>query len=63
LLMHLTRGQPARAPEIISIQHWNLSNGGVRNVFIDSRMVLFVTAYHKGYEYSERTKVIQRFLP
>jgi len=58
LLMHLTGGQPARAPEIISIRHRNSSNGGVRNMFIDSGIVLFVTVYYKGYEYSERTKVI-----
>jgi superfamily II DNA helicase RecQ len=25
--------------------------------------VLFVTAYHKGYEFTERTKIIQRYLP
>ena len=24
---------------------------------------MFVTAYHKGYEFSEKTKLIQRFLP
>jgi superfamily II DNA helicase RecQ len=63
VLMHLTGGQAARAPEIISIRHQNSSNGGVRNIFIDDGLVLFVTAYHKGYEYSEKAKLIQRFLP
>ena len=63
MLMHLAGGQAARAPEIISIRHRNTANGGIRNVFIDRGMVLFVTAYHKGYEYSEQTKIIQRFLP
>jgi hypothetical protein len=32
-------------------------------VFIDRGLVLFVTAYHKGYEFTERTKIIQRYLP
>jgi hypothetical protein len=63
ILMHLTGGQAARAPEIISIRHRNTANGGIRNIFIDGGLVLFVTAYHKGYEYSEKAKLIQRFLP
>ena len=32
-------------------------------MFIDDGLVMFVTAYHKGYEFSEKTKLIQRFLP
>jgi len=30
---------------------------------MDGGLISFVTAYHKGYEYSEKTKLIQRFLP
>lgn len=63
ILVHLTGGQAARAPEIISIRHRNTANGGIRNIFLDGGLVLFVTAYHKGYEYSEKTKLIQRFMP
>jgi hypothetical protein len=63
VLMHFTGGQAARAPEIIGIRHQNSTNGGVRNIFIDNGLVMFVTAYHKGYEFSEQTKLIQRFLP
>jgi superfamily II DNA helicase RecQ len=63
VLMHFCGGQAARAPEIIGIRHRNTTNGGVRNVFIDDGLVMFVTAYHKGYEFSEQTKLIQRFLP
>lgn len=63
MLMHISGGQAARAPEIIGIRHRNTANGGVRNVFIDKGLVLFVTSYHKGYELSEQTKVIHRFLP
>ena len=62
-LKHVVGGQAARAWEIIGIRHRNTSNGGVRNVFIDDGLVMFVTAYHKGYEFSEKTKLIQRFLP
>lgn len=63
ILTHLVGGQAARAPEIIGIRHRNTTNGGVRNIFVDQGLVMFVTAYHKGYEFSERTKLIQRFLP
>ena len=55
-------GQAARAREISRIRHRNISNGGVRNIFIDNGLVKFVIAYHKGYEFSEKTKLIQRFL-
>ena len=58
ILMHMCSGQAARTTEIMSIRHQNTSNGGIRNVFIDRGMVLFVTAYHKGYEFSEHTKIV-----
>jgi hypothetical protein len=63
ILMHITGGQAPRAPEIISIRHRNTVNGGLRNIFMDAGLVLFVTVYHKGYKYSEKAKLIQRFLP
>src|SRR6187402_3553284 len=63
VLKHFSGGQAARAWEIIGIRHRNTSNGGVRNIFIDDGLVMFVTAYHKGYEFSEKVKLIQRFLP
>ena len=56
--MHIVGGQPARAPEIMSIRHQNTANGGIRNIFIDQGLVLFVTAYYKGYEYSKKIKLI-----
>ena len=63
ILMHCTGGQAARATEIIGIRHQNTRNGGVRNIFVEDGLVVFVTSYHKGYEFSEKIKVIQRFLP
>jgi superfamily II DNA helicase RecQ len=63
ILMHCTGGQPARATEIMGIRYQNTRNGGVRNIFIEDGLVCFVTSYHKGYESSEKLKVIQRFLP
>lgn len=62
-LMHITGGQPARGPEILSIRHRNTVQGGHRNLFIEDGMVVFVTRYHKGYEVTGDVKIIHRYLP
>ncbi|KAI7148150.1 hypothetical protein KC316_g15819, partial [Hortaea werneckii] len=62
-LMHMTGGQPARGPEILSIRHRNTVQGGHRNLFIEDGMVVFVTRYHKGYEVTGDVKIIHRYLP
>lgn len=63
LLMHMVSGQPARAPEILSIRSRNTANGGIRNLFVHDGMVCFVTTYHKNYRSSGEVKVIHRYLP
>lgn len=63
VLMHLSGGQPARGPEILSIRYCNTANGGRRHVFVEDGMMVFVTEYHKGYSISGTTKVIHRYLP
>lgn len=63
VLMHVSGGQPARAPELLSIRHCNTKNGGRRNIFVENGMMVFVTAYHKGYALEGRTKIIHRYLP
>jgi superfamily II DNA helicase RecQ len=64
VLVHLTAGSPARATELTSIQIENGPEGrGQRGVFIDNGMVDFVTAYHKGWSASKKSKVIHRFVP
>ena len=62
-LMHITGGQPARGPEILSVRHSNTAKGGHRNIFIEDGMVVFVTRYHKGYAVSGDVKIIHRYLP
>ena len=42
-LMHITGGQPARGPEILSVRHSNTVQGRFRNLFIEDGMVVFVT--------------------
>lgn len=62
-LMHITRGQPARGPEILSVRHSNTTQGRFRNLFIEDGMVMFVTQYHKGEQYQANLKIIHRYLP
>ena len=46
IAIHICGGQPARAPELLSIRHKNTDSGGHRNVFIEDGMVTMVTSYH-----------------
>jgi hypothetical protein len=62
-LMHITGGQPARGPEILSVRHSNTMQGRFRNLFIEDGMVVFVTQYHKGEQYKADVKIIHRYLP
>jgi hypothetical protein len=63
VLMHITGGQPARGPEILSIRHSNTVKGEYRNIFIEDQLVVFITRYHKGYSISGDVKIIHRYLP
>ncbi|KAL8685459.1 MAG: hypothetical protein Q9218_007746, partial [Villophora microphyllina] len=63
ILVHITGGQPARGPEIMSIRHRSSGLGEGRNVFIENGLVTTVTRYHKGYSLSGNVKVINRYLP
>jgi hypothetical protein len=61
--MHITGGQPARGPEIISVRHSNTVKGGHRNIFIEDGIVVFATRYRKGYNVSGDVKIIHQYLP
>ncbi|KAK5109839.1 hypothetical protein LTR85_002037 [Meristemomyces frigidus] len=64
VLVHMSAGAPARATELISIHRENGPDArSQRGVFIDNGMVSFVTAYHKGFSASRKTKVIHRYVP
>jgi hypothetical protein len=50
VLVHLSTGVPARATELLSIQHTNgVEARNQRGVFIDNSTVSFITAYYKGF--------------
>jgi hypothetical protein len=63
VLMHITGGQPARDPEIMSIWYINTIKGGHRNIFIKDGMVVFATRYHRGCNVSGDVQIIHRCLP
>lgn len=64
VLVHLSAGAPARATELLSIQHRNGPEARAqRGIFIENQMMAFVTTYHKGYSASGRYKTIHRFVP
>jgi hypothetical protein len=60
--IHVTAGQPSRAPELLSIRHRN-TEGGHRNIFIEDGLVVFASRYHKGFYAQNDTKIIHRYLP
>ena len=62
-LVHVTSGQPARGPEILSLRHSNSQVGAHRNIFVEEGVVSTVTRYHKGYSVTGSFKIIHRFLP
>lgn len=63
MLMHIGGGQPARAPELLSVWYCNTHTGGRRNIFMERGQVVFVTAYHRGYSFEDSSKIIHRYVP
>jgi len=61
LLFHMTGGQPAREPEILSMR-WR--NGDtIRNIFVDYSLVVGIPRYHKTRSTTREDQPIPRFLP
>ena len=65
VLSHITSGQPARVPELLSIRQRNSYEGDQRGLFVDNGLVNLTTSYYKGSSIASRSdvKIIQRFLP
>ena len=61
--VHLTAGQPARCPELLSARFANTPVGGVRNVMVKGGQVCITTTYSKDSWSRVRPRVIERFLP
>lgn len=40
-----------------------MAYGFRRNIFLENRLVMFVTFYYKGYSVQDSTRIIHRYLP
>jgi hypothetical protein len=63
VLMHLTGGSPARAPELLTVMHRNDRYGHSRGIFLDDGLMVFVTLYHKSFNIKANSKAIHRYVP
>ena len=48
--------------KILNIRHNNSGEGKGKNVFIEDKLVMFMTQYHKRYVLSGDMKIIHRYL-
>jgi hypothetical protein len=60
--MHITGGQPARGPEILSLRYKNGFSQD-RNIFVLDGLVMSVTRYHKTQSQWDVPKAVPRFMP
>ena len=58
LIIHLVKGQLAQATELLGIRHSNTKQGGLHNIFINYRIIAFVTMYYKNYQQTRKMKII-----
>ena len=49
--------------ELLSIQHINTDTNMRRNIYIEDGMVVFMSAYHKGFYSSNDIKIIHQYFP
>jgi hypothetical protein len=61
--VYLTGRVPVYVPELLSIQYINTNNNWHHNIFIEDGLVVFVTAYYKGFYASNDVKIIYQYLP
>ena len=60
ILMHLTGGQSMKNLEILSIKYNNSKKGKKKDMFVEDKMVMIVTQYHKNYMLSGNVKIIHQ---
>jgi hypothetical protein len=56
--VYLTSSAPARAPELLNIQHINTDTNIRRNIYIKDGMVVLISIYYKRFYSSNNIKII-----
>ncbi|KAJ5200873.1 hypothetical protein N7472_006077 [Penicillium cf. griseofulvum] len=62
IAVHITSRQPSQAPKLLSVRYRNTETAH-RNIFIEDRLIVIATSYHKGFYTRNDTKLIHRYLP
>ncbi|KAF1922122.1 uncharacterized protein M421DRAFT_79517, partial [Didymella exigua CBS 183.55] len=62
LAVHVTGGQPARGPELLSVR-WRNGVLQDRNLYVMEGQVVVITRYHKLQAQWDQPRVVARFLP
>jgi hypothetical protein len=57
-LAHIIEGQPARGIELVTVTYMNMPNREGRRIFVENRLIVYVTRYYKGIRASGKAKVI-----
>lgn len=57
VLMHMSSGQ-----SVVLVQYKNETEGDIRGLFIEDRLVVYITIYHKSIGMSGKAKVIYRYI-
>ena len=62
MLMHFIDEQSERALEILNVRHCNIIRNEHRNMFVENKLIVFVTRSHKNYSMKKNVKIIHRYL-
>jgi hypothetical protein len=62
VVIHLTRGQPVRSPEISSVKFCN-NEASSRNIFVINRRVAVVTTYDKNRKRRGKNEYVFCYFP
>ena len=63
MLAYITSGLPARGIEMVIVQYINNVNGECRSIFIEDKLMVYITIYYKGIRASGKAKIIHQYLP
>jgi len=63
VLVYITSKLPACGIEVVIVQYINNINGEYRGIFIEDRLIIYITMYYKKIRASNKAKIIHQYLP